>query len=205
MKSLSLLVGAGLAVVILIGPISTTTHAGPLAEDPNGMPGFTGFVSFDADGQLLVDLDFAVFEPGNYPDDLVGGDDPSDGTEYVYAYQAFNESASEPLTTVSVGLLDFSEAANAMGDPLHDLTGGVNPLSSLVQETSVLTLFIPQILADDFSSVFLFTSPFGPTYMPASVLNGGLSDQQMAPSPIPEPATLGLLALGAMAVVIRRR
>jgi len=205
---LSVALRRSLSVMMLL-PTSVAL-AGPLAFDPTGIPQFTGSVAFNASNQLLVDLDYAVFAPGVYPDDGVNGDDPSNGAEYVYAYQAFNRTAStRALTTVSVGLVnDQTGAHNAVPDPLHVLTGGVLPSSMEVNlvSLSVITRFLnPPVPAGGYSSVFLFTSPNRPTYMTTSVLSGGLVDTQMAPSPLPEPATFGLLALGGLVVLRRRR
>ena len=179
------------ALFVYLGP--QVADAGPLATDPTAMPGFTGTVSFNAAGQLLVDLDHAVFEPGIYPNDGVNGNDPSNGTEYVYAYQAY-VLGSVSLTSTTVGLLPGSGAGNAMADPLHVQTGGIEPLFSSVGSSSVLTAFNPVVGGGDYSSVYLFTSPNPPTWVSASVVGGGLSDQQLAPSPIPEPGSLALLS-----------
>jgi len=185
--------------------MTSATFGGPLASDPNAMAGWKGTVSFVPPSAWQVDMDYAVFAPGNYPDDLVNGDDPSNGTEYVYAYQAFNVSASGPATTVSIGLLGGSGAGNAGDDPLHVQTGGVSPTSSVVLLDSVVTSFTsPQLLPGQHSTVFLFTSLNSPTWMSASVSNAGQSDQQSLPSPLPEPSSLVLLA-GAGLMLIRKR
>lgn len=196
---------ARFSLVVVLALVASTALAGPLGSDPAGLEGFTGSVSFNADDILLVDLDYAVFAPGNYPDDGVNGNDPSDGSEYVYAYQAFNVSSSEPLTSITVGLAEDSGAGNAGWDPLHEMVGGVNPLVSNILSTSFVTTWVPQILAGQFSSVFLFTSPNPPTFAPTSVQNGGHVDQQMAPSPLPEPGTLGFFGLASLIAFRRRR
>ncbi len=151
--------------------IASTASAGPLGSDPTGMAGFTGTVSFNASNLLLVDLDYAVFEPGVYPNDGINGIDPSNGTEYVYAYQAFNVSPVWPLTTVSVGVGDpaLSGAHNAMADPLHVQTGGIAPSTILVSQgsESFFNSFInPVVGPGEFSTVLLFTSPVWPRWMP---------------------------------------
>jgi hypothetical protein len=193
--------------LVLVAALSASTAvAGPLGSDPNGIPEYTGSVSFNADDTLLVDLDYAVYAPGDYPDDGVNGQDPSDGAEYVYAYQAYNVSSSASLTTVTVGLTDGALANNPMGDPLHVEVGGAAPTFSVVQPTSVLSNFsTPPVGPGDFSSVFLYTSPYEPTFFATSVIGGGIADQQLAPSPLPEPSCLGLLIVGLAAATGRRR
>jgi len=51
----------------------------------------------------------------------------------------------------------------------------------------------------------IYTSPFAPKWMTASVHDGGLSEKESLPSPIPEPVTLALLTFGTVGVLILRR
>jgi MYXO-CTERM domain-containing protein len=198
---MKLLLVTGAVSVLLVG----SAFAGPLALDATSIPAFTGTANFNSDNALVVDLDYAVFDPGVYPDDGVNGDDPSDGAEYVYAYQAFVQANSEAASTLSIGLVGGSGAGNAAADALHVLTGGDTPDTVSIMSASVLYLFVPdQLDAGEHSSVLLFTSPNPPQMGPASVLNSGRSDQQTAPTPVPEPGTLGLLALAGLAVLRRR-
>jgi len=55
------------------------------------------------------------------------------------------------------------------------------------------------------SDILLFTSPHPPTMQSASVGGGGLATSHNLPSPIPEPTTLILLGIGALALVMFRR
>ncbi len=195
----------GLSAFVASLLIASTAFAGPLGSDPTGMAGFTGTASYNAANALLVDLDYAVFAPGVYPDDGINGDDPSNGTEYVYAYQAFGLAGSVPMSTVTIGLLEPFGANNAMADPAHVMTGGVLPMFSIVLPNSVVTDFsFPPVVAGGYSSVFLFTSPVPPTWVGGSVVGGGWGDLQMVPSPLPEPSTLGLLAVAGL-MILRRR
>jgi hypothetical protein len=181
--------------------VAATAAAGPLRVDPNGLPGYTGNVYFNADDRLHVELDYAVFAPSVYP--LTG--DPSDGDQYVYAYQAFNISAAQGLTAVTIGLLEDSGAGNMAADATYAALGGVMPtMFSLHDSSAVFRFLAPQVPAGGHSTVFLFTSPNPPTYAAASVSGGGYSDQLIAPSPIPEPTTCLPLVVGGLLVLSRR-
>ena len=194
------------AVCLLAG--APVFAQGPLGQDPTAIPEFTGTASFNAGDQLLVELDFAVFLAGVYPNNGINGNDPSNGTEFVYAYQAFNISPSASLTTVTVGLVEGNLASNAFADPLHELTGGLAPTSTGVNQLSlsVITRFLnPPLPAQDYSTFFLFTSPLPPQFLQSSVQSGGLVDTQLVPSPIPEPGTLALLGASSLLMMRRRR
>jgi hypothetical protein len=140
-----------------------------------------------------------VFAPGDY-----AGTDPSKATEYVYAYQAVLPSTgSRGLSTVSISLVEEG-LATATGWESEAVTGGIEPIFSLVTgpAAAVDTYFVPQVVPNGYSTVFFYTSPSGPTFAPASVLGGGYSDQQMAPSPAPEPSTaVGLLSMAGAGLV----
>lgn len=161
---------------------------GPLATDPAALPDFRGTALFDASGILLVELDYAVYEPGAYPDDGVNGDDPSDGTAYVYAYQIFNVSASRSLTTLGIGLEPCHAVIEAVMDPLHATTGGLEPdLSVLLFDSLTLDFLDPQLPAGGHSIVVLMTSPNPPGFFSAAIQDGGLTDQELVASPQPDP------------------
>lgn len=184
--------------------------AGPLATDPSAFASGTANFSATGDsGSLLVDLDFAVFEPGVYPDDGVLGNDPSNGSEWVYAYQGFNVGGAgdKVFSTVTIGLIENSLAGNDGDDPLHVMLGGIGPIVTFIGVDSVVYNFSPQVTPGEFSTVLLFTSPNEPSLDgSASVINGGLSDTQSGiPTPVPEPAMLVLMGLAGLAVVRRRR
>jgi hypothetical protein len=162
--------------------------AGPLADDPLAIPEFQGTAHFNSNEILKVDVDFAVFSPGTYPDDAIHGEDPSDGAEFVYAYQVFNVSATRDLTTLSITLDACTGAHHLQTDPLYALTGGKDPVILALLPDSVIVDYLGDALpAGGYSTVFLFASPNPPTMVPASVLDGGQSDIQLLPVPQPGP------------------
>lgn len=194
MRSLSLHVCAS----VVAAAACSVASAGPLGSDPNGIPGFTGSVVFDNGSNVSATMDYAVFAPGDY-----GGADPSGGTDYVYAYQVFANNAR--YTTTTVGILDGAIVANAGTDPNYAQLGGIDPLAGFptFQAQSFFSLWNPPVNPGQYSTVLLFTSPQPPTFASASVANGGTGVQLEAPSPLPEPSTLVLLA-GGLALLRRR-
>ena len=184
----------------------SSVQAGPLGVDPAGIPAFTGTAAFNAtDGgvSLLVDVDYAVFEPGAFT-----GADPSGGADYVYAYQAFNIGGGDAtvMSGLTVGVVPGLVTPGSAGDDAgYPMAGGISPSLAAVGVDSVLYTFVtPQIAPSEYSSVVFFTSPVAPVWGVGSVIDGGLSDQQPVPT-VPEPTTLGLLGMAGLALLRRRR
>jgi len=59
--------------------------------------------------------------------------------------------------------------------------------------------------ASSAAGVFVITPGFTPTYIPAGVLGLAFTDNVDALETVPEPATMGLLAIGAAALIRRKR
>jgi hypothetical protein len=186
--------------------LAASAVAGSLSIDPNALPGFKGIAAFDAsmgNSLLYANVEYAVFAPGSYPDDGVLGDDPSNGREYVYAYQAFNSANSNRgLATLSVGIDPSSLVSNAGDDPLAGIFGGQSPALVYALGQSVIFDFAPELPKAKYSTVLLYTSPYPPTWGPGSIQSGGLSDQETVPTPVPEPTSCVLFGL---LCVLRRR
>lgn len=179
------------ALVMCFAPLAS---AGLLAVDPAGLPGFTGSQPF-VSGTLNASVDYAVFALGTFP----AAQDPSAGSDFVYAYQVFS-LGSAPVSFFTVGLI-IPGSHNATVDPLYATPGGTPPTAWTLQSSSAVGVFFtPNLLAPGYSPVLLFTNPNPPTFTFASVADGGQSSQKTLPTPIPEPASLalGLLTVGAL-------
>jgi len=187
-------------VGLLLGPIAVASAAHDLPG--LGTPLLSGSASY-VTGSNSATVDYAVFAPGDFT-----GTDPSGGAEYVYAYQFFVNVGSNPLYLATIAV-DDPDAANqaALGT-----TSGVAPgLLSLdpVGTKSFVSLFNPTVVtAGSNSQVVLFTSPNPPTYGTTSVTfvaAPAVVSATLIPTPLPEPATMVLLAMGGLLIRRRRR
>lgn len=200
-----------------------TSHAA-IMSDPNAMSGWTGsklFVS-SPEARLYVTVEYAVYAPGQFGLSY-SGQDPSNDSQYVYAYEIFNNDPNHPrqdlpdyVRRLSVGLDGDEQPANATWvDLTPDLPLHQDPSNaSFVSSGGIITSVGWNYASDNrliydypntggrASDVLFFTSPFGPEWDSATV-SGNLFDSDTLPSPLPEPATLALLGLGA-AVMLRR-
>ncbi len=186
------------ATAMLVG--GGAAEAGILAASSGGaIPAFTGTQFFDDDFfgfTVSADVDYAVFAPGTFP-----FADPSGGSHYVYAYQIDNLDTDIVQFTVGV---DGDETLGSIGS-IAD--GGSN------SPTAVLYVGAgPTSAAWDFSGfasgqtsdVLFFTSAEAPELDSATV-SAAWANSHDLPSPSPEPATLGLVALGVLSCLGRRR
>jgi len=198
-------------VMAVLLALSGTAAASPLVSDLNAMPLWQGTQQFNATSgvrTLQVDVEYAVYAPGNYGLSA----DPSGGTEFVYAYQVFNDLlGNAPVSSFSVGLDPTANVASIGSDAGSGTTpGGTAPSMSAFSDsppTSAVWYFFSNTIGPplEYSTVLLFTSPYGPQWAPATVMNGGLGNTRDLPSPTPEPATMAFLALGGLGVLLRRK
>ena len=220
-RSLILLFGASVALMF-----AGSAVGGTLAFDDNAYNDEVGMVSGDGNpywrGSVLyfggilggsweinADVEYAVYAPGMFGTSLALGEptDPSNGEDWVYAYQIFN-NASDPLATLnafSVGL-DGDEWPRFIGF----LDGpGVNPVNSYFSPalpdppvTAKWTLSLPS--NGGIGDIMFFTAPGGPETDYASLQNG-LACTRNLPSPmVPEPATLQLLLFAVAMLALCR-
>lgn len=201
-------VGLAISAAFMAG---NAAEAGLLSANSGGaIPAFTGTQLYSnsfAGFSVNASVDYAVFAPGAFGV-AFPGQDPSGGTDYVYAYQINNLTGTIPASTAisqfTVGL-DGDEPLGATGfitdvgvtDPSASGYVGGGP-------TSVAFDFAPQIPLDGTSAVLFFTSAAAPELDSATV-HAAWADTHELPSPLPEPATLGLLALGLVIAGGRKR
>lgn len=190
-----------LAVILVMGQSGFAS----LDLDPAAMPAYRGSSLFSTlGGSLSGHVDYAVFAPGQYDGTL------SFGGLYVYAYQIFsNPSSTVSIDYFSVGLKPTVSVPNATYDTgaVYAVVGGSVPDMSLVMPQQVIYLFSSNdISASERSTTLLFTSNVAPT-MAFGVASAGVSGSanMTLPTPNPEPATLGLLTVGALMAIRRMR
>lgn len=204
---------------ILMGTASTA-QAGLLADNSGGaMPAFTAQgLAFAASGEVFpgsavfnlfatmsATMDFAVFAPGPAFDAAFPGQDTSNGTHYVYAYQFLNLDSTVINLTVGLhgdevlGTVGFIQDAGAV-DPSSFSFTGAGP-TSVNWDFNVSTPLLTSGLS---SAVLFFTSANAPEFDTGSI-TADIGDTQLVPSPLPEPATLGLLLAGVGMMVVGKR
>jgi hypothetical protein len=207
-----------------------SASAGILPSDPNAfLQGSKVFSGGNLLGQTLISrVEYGVYAPGMFGTSvalgLPAGFDPSGSTEYVYAYQIFNDIGGQlRAATLSVDLVpgvisNLAFVSHAAGTP----AGGLAPTNwdfipiAVNPPANVKWSFLsPNLLNTGLKSdILLFTSPLGPTFRNASLTGGSGSIAPPVagpfvtlPSPTPEPSTLVLAAsaVGLLAAGYLRR
>ncbi len=203
-----------LVIFAVMGAFCGSVIAGPLASDvnaysdPNGIVWRGSAAISSGDGGLTATIDYSVYAPGVYPGDA---NLPTSG-EFLYAYQIYVTGVA-PMSSYTVGLLSSNEANNDNHDPTYGDPAGQVPDSSSfagVPIDQVTWAWDPNdmVLTGEHSDVLLYSSVNAPRWFIGTVQDSGKAGSGLVPSPsdvIPEPATLSLLALGAVAVIRRRR
>jgi hypothetical protein len=163
---------------------------------------------------LNVDVEYAVYEPGTFNNSFPGCD-PSNGNEYVYAYQLFNRTSS-----TDTGILKFTLGVSNEAFPIGSyITEIENPAATSIRVSAPATVgttainwtYAPstsRIRTGENSKLLLFTSHDAPTWNFANLVgySGATTpaNNYFLPSPVPEPGTLIALAIAGFLFCLRR-
>ncbi|KKN64605.1 hypothetical protein LCGC14_0489820 [marine sediment metagenome] len=205
------------AAAIVLLALGAAARGGDLEADPNALSSWQGstnmYNSFFTILSVNANVDFAVYEPGKFTTSFPGAA-PIGGSEYVYAYQIFNLTTdSSPVTALTVGLdgdEPFNTGANigfvaSTGDVSPSASYLVAPSDGSLPPTSARWAFSVLPVGKS-SDVLYFTSPAVPEAEgDSATVTGSWPATEKLPSPVPEPTTVGVLALGALAVLIRKQ
>ena len=213
-------------VVVLGCLMAQPMYAGVLPTDANSMLRFRqGQDPFNPNGKVFKDamfpgfwvdavVEYAVYAPGQFALSFPGLD-PSNGLEYVYAYQIFNQPAeSAGVSDFSIGLQGdeiFSGEGVGSGSTLANIgflpgTGDVAPVDQYVADglRSLRWYFNDTIPLSSSSDILIFTGG-SPSDWEISTVAASYGASNTLPGPVPEPATLTLLSLGGMLSLHRRK
>jgi hypothetical protein len=198
----------------------SVTHAGvvpsilPTTADTHYYGAHDRSFDLGAEGTLDIHLEFAVYS-GTQAQDMQDWTGYTGQADYVYAYQVFCEESSTAalnyfaLTGVNPSTIADVQKDIGENESLNNGTtqsGGVEPTSSdfNASVTKAIWQFDQGTLAQGERSWFLFL------YSDYDWIKGDIQIQPLAdddiPTPgIPEPATLALLACGAILSLKRRK
>jgi hypothetical protein len=191
--------------------VSASATAGILTSINTGFGGqWQGSMAYNG-AYVSLNVDYCVFKPGVFPYSVTPAIPSS---HYVYAYQLVSLVAGPNpswayVTKFSVGL-QADEQVGVIGYSPDGLAGEVNPSKSAFvtdYKAAGWDWTSPALYAGagKHSPILYFSSRFAPELDTATVSGFFPVGTKMLPSPVPEPMTLGVLALGAVFVVIRRR
>lgn len=213
-------------IVAVLSP--SLCFAGSLATTPDAFFGTINGISGHDSGYwrghtvvngflgLSVDVDFAVFAPGSGFGDFLLAEyaaaDPTDGTKYVYAFQATtlsDDSSGGGLNQLKPG---YDTGENLLVVSQGEVAGtGTGTSAMSLQASSAEYDWASGVGAPGSSTVLYYTSPFAPQKDRVSIssTNGdsGQSGEEDIASPsdfVPEPSSV-MIWLSGIAIVGFRR
>ena len=210
-----------IAALALLLFASGVALAGPLPTDPAAIPAAQGSAVFSGANVGLTHtihatVEYAVYAPGTFSGSTALGlpADISGGTQYIYAYEIFNDGTDANVTLLSVSLFAGAVADNATlithlpGTP----EGGVVPNNSSFNPAAIApktgarwTFTSPNLATGSHSDILIFASPYQPQWKNSSIQGGFVTAASaILPSPIPEPGTFVLSAMAVACLVAAR-
>jgi len=145
-----------------------------------------------------------------------------DTGEYLYLYQADNYGPSSLEVFAIFPFAGFNPTNGALGrgeagyltanEPAGFLPGGYVPAGQTYDDVPAVlvvsfqfpTFLAAHVPAGGHTASLYLVSPYGPTMGEAHVIDGGTAGVDVV-VPVPEPGSLALLAIGAVALIRRRR
>jgi hypothetical protein len=209
---------------ILMAPGILIAEFISLATDPNALPNWQGTLNLngtspDGTKNIHVNIDYAVYTPttdpvgGNF-NSTFPGQDPSNGSKYVYAYQLFNigTTGDAKIMSFTVGLDGdiYESPANINSFNNPNLPLGVTPLNMQLSgsppTSAIWNYTMSNIGLGGRSKILMFTSPRGPEWDFSSIIGTSATGATgYLPSPVPEPATLLILGVaGSLFLLLRK-
>jgi len=190
--------------VLTVMALAAPAFAGALATHADafddGSTVWAGSTAFDNGTGVSGYVDWAVFAPGDFP---FANYTPDTG-ELVYAYQIFSTGA-DTISSFSVALENDADTLGSFSD--------------LAGDTAINGVLLPAVKAEwQFAGIttggnsegLAFSSPMVPKNLFGIAVDGGtfaivIPVPTPSPNEIPEPATMGLLGIGGLVALIRRR
>jgi hypothetical protein len=207
-RSLAVATGLVLVLSVLIPAIAQAELVDYFGQ---AMPAFRGTLPLSGSSLPTVSVEYAVYEPGHF-NAAFGGGDPSNGNDYVYAYQLINAPASpKDITKFTVGLDAAASPSGIteMNDPNPPAGVATSSAPAFAPTTSPYTSAawtFNTIGIGAKSDILLFTSRYSPEWLTGTVKGtSAMGETGNVPSPLPEPSTLVGVAIAGLLVVLGRR